>query len=161
MRFILYIFLLFLLAFYNTILGEIISISGVSIDLAGLLVALVALYRGESTAIWFAIGAAIVTSTPRLDLMPYEMATLIGMSIIINMICNRMNFYSQASRLIMLIIFLLVHNMVITVVISSDGMFFALYRFILPGILYSIIFGWLYFVVHDGLFGFRRAGSVS
>ncbi len=161
MRLILYIFLLFLLAFYNTILGELMSIAGISIDLAGLMVALVALYRGEATAIWFAIGAAIVTATSRLDLMPYEMATLIGMSIVINLICNRMNFYSQASRMIMLIIFLLVHNIVITAAISTDAIFFALFRFILPGIFYSIIFGWLYFVVHDGLFGFQRAGSVS
>ncbi len=161
MRIILYIFYLYILAFYNTILGDMISIYGVTIDLAGLLVILIAIYRGETTALWFAIGTAVITSTQRLDLMPWEMFSLCAVAVTAKQIGTRINLDSIPSRLIIIISLLLVHNIVITLAISSDEFVYVLYRYMLPGAGYTLLLGWLLLLIGDGLISVRKVKVLS
>lgn len=156
MKAILFIFSLFLMAFYNTMLSDMISIYGVSIDLPVALVTLAAFYSNEFGATWFAILLAIVASTQRLDSMPWEMASLAGIAVAVNMISVRMNLDSVASKLILMGCSVLAHNILMTIVFSFENFYFVLLRYILPGVVYSLILGWVIIVVGRGLLGLGR-----
>ncbi len=146
----------FLMAFYNTMLSEMISIYGVTIDLSVVLVTLVAFSANEFKATWFAILLAIVASTQRLDMMPWEVGSLAVIAIGVNTISVRMNLDSVASKLILMGCSVLAHNILISAVFSLDSFNFVLVRYILPGVIYSLVLGWVFIVVGKGLAGFGR-----
>jgi len=152
----LFIFSLFLMAFYNTMLSDTISIYGVSIDLPVALVTLTAFSFNEFGTTWFAILLAIVASTQRLDFMPWEIGSLAGIAIAVNMISVRMNLDSTASKLVLMGCSVLAHNILITAVFSFENFYFVLLRYILPGVAYSLILGWVFIVVGKGLLGLGR-----
>lgn len=149
MRIIPYIIYLFILAFHYTILSELISIYGATIDLAVLLVTFVALYKNELTAFWFAIAVGIVAGTLRLDLMPWEILFLTGFAVLISYFSTRINLSAITTRMIILILFLIIHKTLITLMISSESFLFIMYRYILPGAVYSLIPGWIFFLIKD------------
>jgi hypothetical protein len=161
MRIIVYIFLLYLIAFYYTMMAEVLTIYGVALDLVGLVVAMVAIYRGTTASLWFGVSAAIVAATMRPDLMSWQILSLAGMAVIINQISIRLNLDSILSRLAVMAIFLLVHNIVITLKITSEDFFFVSYRFILPGVVYTLVVGWVAFSIIDGVFGLKRSDSLT
>jgi hypothetical protein len=161
MKFIPYIFYLYVLAFYNTVLSDLFSIYGVNLDLPLLMVTIIALYRTETTALWFAIGVAVISAIQRLDMMPWEILALGGIAVVANQVSLRMNLESIASRLIVLAVFLLIHNVFITLVMSFDNFPFVLYRYILPGTIYTMFLGWLVFLFKDGLFSLRKVKALS
>jgi cell shape-determining protein MreD len=149
MRIIPYIIYLFILAFHYTILSELVSIYGVTIDLAVLMVTFVAIYKDELTAFWFAIAVGIVAGTLRLDLMPWEILSLTGFAVLINYFSTRVNLSAITTRMIILILFLIIHKTLIMLFISSESFLFILYRYILPGAVYSLIPGWIFFLIKD------------
>lgn len=161
MRIIVYIFLLYLIAFYYTIMAEAVTIYGATLDLVGLAVAMVAIYRGTTASLWFGVASAIVAATLRPDLMSVQILTLAGMAVIINQISIRLNLDSILSRLAAMAIFLLVHNIAIALKISSADFLFVSYRFILPGVVYTLVVGWILFSVIDGVFGLKRSDSLT
>jgi hypothetical protein len=141
-------------------MAEAMTIYGAALDSVGLAVAMVALYRGTTASLWFGVAAAIVAATMRLDLMPWQIISLGGMAVLINIACIRLNLDSILSKLAILAIFLFVHNVVINLVISSDDFFFVLYRYIIPGTVYTLVAGWVLFSIFEGVFGIKRADSL-
>ena len=160
MRLIPYILYLFLLAFHLTILRDITHIYGAYIDLAVLMVALVALYKSEMTAFWFALCVAIISGTLRLDLLPWEMIILIIPALIVNQISARINLESLTSRMILVAGFLLVHQGVLALIVSGGDFFLLLYKSILPTIIYSLIIGWFIFQILDGRITWKKTKTL-
>ncbi|UCD16740.1 MAG: hypothetical protein JSV44_09810, partial [Candidatus Zixiibacteriota bacterium] len=144
MKVIPYILYIYLLGFHITILSRVTAIYGITIDLTALLVALIALRKNDLTAVWFALAAGIVAGTVRLDLMPWEMLFLAGIALAIHRCSTRMNLESISSRMLLLGGALLIHQLLISVVVSTADFLNILLRLILPGTIYTLVFGWLF-----------------
>lgn len=149
MKIIPYILYLFLLAFHIIISRDITVIFGAQIDLAVLMITLIALYKRETTALWFAVCAGIISGSIRLDLMPWEVLSLTIPALAVHQIGTRINLESVTSRLILMAGFLLVHQSVITLVISGSDFLTLIYRTILPGTFYTLIIGGIAFQLLD------------
>lgn len=160
MRFIPYILYLFLLALYLTILRDITYICGTQIDLAVLMAALVALYKSEMTTFWFAVCIAIISGTPLLDLLPWEMIILVIPALIVNQISARINLESLTSRLILVAGYLLIHQAVLTLIVAGNDFFILLYKSILPTMVYSLVIGWLIFQILDGRITWKKTKAL-
>lgn len=160
MRVIPYILYLYLLAFHYTILSGVVAVWGVTVDLTALMVILVGLYKSETTALWFAVGAAVVSGTLRLDLMPWELFLLGSTALVVSRVSIKMNLESITSRLIILGGFLFIHQLAITLLTSPDDIVFMLYRSIVPCTLYSLIIGWFYFQFKDGRITWQKVKSL-
>jgi cell shape-determining protein MreD len=150
MKIIPYILYLLLLACYNTVLSEIISIYGVAVNLAVLMVALVALNKSEPVALWFAIAAGIVAGSVRLDLMPWQVMILGLAAITVNHIGRRVNLDAILSRLLILAGVILIHTLIFAILVTPDNIPYLIYRIVLPSTLYTLIIGWLFFLIKDG-----------
>nr|MBN2278582.1 hypothetical protein [candidate division Zixibacteria bacterium] len=160
MRIIPYILYLFLLALHLTILADITSIYGAVIDLTALLVTMVALYKGETTTLWFALCAAIIAGTQRLDLMPWEMFALPAIGLAANHISSKLNLDSSLSRILILAAFLFIHGILMTLLISTSDFIYMFFRSIIPGTVYSLIIGWLFFQLKDGRITWQKAKAL-
>ena len=145
-----YILYIYLLGFHVTIFSDISSIYGITIDLTALLVCLVAIYKEESTALWFAIAAGFVAGAVNLSLMPWELFVLGGLALALSHLSRRINLDSIASRLMLLAGGLFVHAMVISLVFSSRDFITILFRYIFPSIIYTWLIGWMFFLYRDG-----------
>ncbi|MBN2226874.1 MAG: hypothetical protein JW763_05880 [candidate division Zixibacteria bacterium] len=150
MRILPYLLYLYLLGLHLTILSDVTSIQGVRIDLAALLVILVALYKSDLVALWFALASGIVVGSLRLDLMPWEMFVLGVIAVAIHQSSRRMNLESLTSRLLLLGGFLLLHGLAISLVISTSDFGTMLIRQVIPGTVYTLLFGWLFLLWRDG-----------
>ena len=150
MKIIPYILYLFLIAFHHTIFSELTSIYGAAIDLTVLLVALIAIYKGEVATLWFAFAAGIVAGTPRPDLMPWEILILCVGAIIINRLISGINLESITSRLVIIGGFLFFHAIAINLVLFAGEFLYVLWRSIIPGTVYSLIIAWLILLCFDG-----------
>jgi len=149
MRIIPYIIYLYLLAFHYTILSDLVSIYGATIDLAVLMVTIVSIYKSEMTAFWFAVAVGIVAGTLRLDLMPWEILFLTGFAVLVNNLSTRVNISSITARILILAGFLIVHQTLVIVLISGESFIYLVYRYILPSTIYSLIPGWIFFLIKD------------
>lgn len=150
MKIIPYIIYLFLLAFHYTIFSELISIYGAVVDLTVLLVALIAIYRGKTTTLWFAFAAGIVAGTTRPDLMPYEILILCSGGLIINRLCLRINLESITSRLIIIGGLLVFHAVVINLILFAGELPYMLWRSVFPDTFYSLLIVWPILLSFDG-----------
>jgi len=161
MTLILYIIGLFILAFYQIILSELLSIYGINIDLAALFVVMVSLYKSETVAIWFAVATAIVLSAPQLSMMPWEILFLSLIAVGVTNLRSRLNLDTSLSKLSLLAFFLLFHGLAVSLVVSSDSFFYLIYRNVLPGVLYTLVFAWVYLVIADIIGAPRRLKESS
>lgn len=160
MKVIPYILYLFLLAFHLVITRDITVIYGAEIDLAVLIITLIALYKSETTTLWFAVCAGIISGSIRLDLMPWEVLSLALPALAVHQIGTRINLESVTSRLILMAGFLLIHQSVITLVISSSDFLTLIYRTILPGAVYTLIIGGIAFQMLDGRITWKKIKSL-
>jgi hypothetical protein len=160
MKVIPYILYLYLLAFHETVLSDLIGVYGATVNLVVLMVVMVALYRNVSTALWFAACAAIIVGTPHPGLMTWQMLTLVTLSLVVSRISGRVNLESLSSRLLILGGFLLIHQGVISFLTSSDNPLFVIYRMILPTAVYSLVIGWIIFLMIDGRVTWRKVKAL-
>ena len=159
MKIITYILFLFLLAFHRTILSEVTSIYGAIIDLSAMMVALIGIYKSESTALWFAMAVAIVSGSQNLELMPWEMLILGFCALMANQVSNRVNLESMTSRVMIIAAVVFIHRLILLVVISPELIIYLLYRDILPCMIYTVIVSWVFFHVKDSKITFGKAKS--
>jgi len=155
-RIIPYILYLYLLALHYVILSDMTSIYGATIDMAALIVSLVALYKSELTALLLGIAAAVVIGAMDLSLMPWEMFLLGSISLIVHQCSFRLNLESITSRLLLLGVILLVHKAAITLVMAPSDFLFLLLRSVITGTIYTLILGWLFFAYKDGHISWGR-----
>jgi len=150
MKLIPYLLYLLLLAFHDTILVELISVKGITMDITILMVVLVALYKSEEEAIWFGFFAGMVAGATDVSLMPYEIIVVLIIAAISNQMANRINLDSLISRIIILASAVILHRAVVTLMVSSEEFFFVFFRFIVPAAAYTMIAGLVYFMIKDG-----------
>jgi len=160
MRIIPFILYLFLITFHVAILGDLTAILGIKFNMFVLMVTLVALYKGDGEAIWFGFFAGLVFGSQRLDLMPWEIVIATLTAIVVKEISTRINFESIASRVIIIGSCVLLHDILIILLISAREFFFLFTRYVLPGVVYTVILGWLFFMIKDGRITWQRVKAL-
>jgi len=160
MRILPYILYLFLFAFYRTILVDIIEISGVGIDMAALLVVLVAIYKSETVTLWFALCMGIMAGAQQFELMPWEILFLTGLAVFANEVSARVNLESKSSRLLIVAIFVFVHKIIVTLIIAYKDIVYLLWRDILPTLLYTSIAALIFFGIKDGNISWKKVKAL-
>lgn len=150
MKIIPYFLYLYLITFHMTILSDIISIYGVTVDLLILIVAMIGLYKSEAEAIWFGMAAGIIAAATRLDLMPWEVLVVVGIALAVRQVSTRINLESLASKALVLAGAVFFHQLIMTLLISTEESLFILLRYIIPGVAYTLIFGLIFFLIKDG-----------
>ncbi len=156
MKVIPYIIYLFLLTFHDIILRELISVYDVAIDFTILLVVLVALYKSEEEAVWFAFFAGMITGVGDMAMMPYEILTVVLLAIASNQMAARINLESIASRVIILTSAVIVHRIIVTIMVSSTEFFYMFVRNIIPAAIYTMLIGLIFFMIKDGRITWQR-----
>jgi hypothetical protein len=156
MKIIPYILYLFLIAFYATIVADIISILGVTVDLLIIIVVMIAFYKSETEALWFGMAAGVVAGATHLNLMPWEISIVSLIALAVNQIGGRINLESAVSKIFVLGCCALVHGIVMTLSVSTEEFFFVLIRYILPGAVYTLVIGSIFFLVKDGYISWSK-----
>ncbi len=149
MKIVPYILYLFLLALHMTLLSDFLSIQGFSINLAVLLVSLIAFYKEELVALWFGVFVGIVYGSVDPSIMPWQVLMLAVIALVVHQLSIGMNLDSITSRLIILVVAIFVHTIISSALISTDDFFYNIYRIILPSTLYTLVIGWLFFLIKD------------
>jgi hypothetical protein len=111
-------------------------------------VALIGLYKSEVTALWFAVAAGIVVGSQSLNLMPWEILILTAGAIFANQVKTRVNLESITSKILVIGALVLTHQIFYAIV--SGNVLIALYKDVIPTVIYTLIIGWLFFQVKDG-----------
>lgn len=160
MKLIPYLIYLFILTFHDTILVNLISVYGVTVDISVLLVVLVALYKSEEETIWFAFFAGMVTGATDVAVMPYDILVMVIIGAVANLLAIRINLESLLSRLIILAGAVILHRIIVTAIISSNEFLFQFVRIILPIAGYTVIVGLIFFMIRDGRITWQKTKAI-
>ncbi len=150
MRVLPYLLYLFLITFHSIILSDLISILGVRLNMLILIIGLIGLFKSETEAVWFGLSAGIIVGAARLDLMPWEVLVITVIAVAVKQVSSRINLESLASKVVVLACSVFLHEVIITLIISTEEFFFILIRYILPGTAYTVFIGLLFFLIKDG-----------
>ncbi len=150
MRVLPYLLYLFLITFHSIILSDLMSILGVRLNVLILIIVLIGLFKSDTEAIWFGLSAGIIVGAARLDLMPWEVLVITVIAVAVKQVSSRINLESLASKVVVLACSVFLHEVIITLIISTEEFFFILIRYILPGTAYTVLIGLLFFLIKDG-----------
>jgi rod shape-determining protein MreD len=158
-----YILYLLLIGFYRTLLVDPLSIGQAQIYLAALLVILVGLNKDDLTALWFGFAVGLVYDAITPDFMGAQMLILSVIGIGTAQAKNRFNLESQKSLVFLtgagLLLFSIPYILIYgTSGISEFGTIFL--KSALPSIIYTMFFGWLFFVFQSGQISFQKLKSI-
>lgn len=156
MRIIPYFLYLFLIGFYQVVLMEPLMIWGVWIALAPLMVSLVAIYKSQVTAVWFAAGAMFVVNAGDVAASSLQMivATLVALGI--GRYKDHLNLESLPARLALVVAGCFILELVRVTLVTGDGLFFTYLRYMLPSILYTGLVAVLFFLIKDDVISYQK-----
>jgi rod shape-determining protein MreD len=163
MRVIPYLLYLLLIAFYRTMLGDFVAVGSARISLAALIVLLIALRKTTVTAIWFGAAAGIVWDTPDPHFLGVQTLFLSLIGYLASVAKERLNLESINSRLLLVAAGLAAYGLLNSVIYAQptqSGYFTTLVTIILPGIVYTIVAAWVYFLVESGRISWARIKSI-
>jgi hypothetical protein len=159
MSFIPYILYLVLIAFHQVVFRDATSILGITINLPAIIILSVALNKSEFIACWFAFFGAIIMCAGTPLVMGMQALLLVILSLILCHVRERLNLDSMVTKLSLLMVGILLHNIFSIVINQSVEFVYQLWRFALPGTIYTGIAAYLlYGLSSSALFGRRSRG---
>jgi rod shape-determining protein MreD len=160
MRLLPYIFYLIVISFHEVIFRDATSIVGISIDLPALIVLTIALYKAEKTAVWFGFIVGVVMAAGNPVTMGYHALVLAALALITFHARERLNLDSFAAKLILIVGGVLIHNIVTILVIQPSEIVYQLWRFALPGTIYTGLVSIIFLFFLEGLVTGRRVRAL-
>ena len=156
MKLIPYILYLLLLALHKVILQDLTTVYTVSISLSAFLVVAVALYKSETTAVWFGFFVGLVAgmSTPGLFGWYALLTALLGGAAF--RVRERLNLDSLVSKLLLVFGGVLVYNIILMAISHPGGFFYLLGTSVVPGAVYTAIVAWVFFLFKEGRITTRK-----
>lgn len=160
MKYIQAILLLVLIAFHEAIFRNATDILGVSIDLPAMLVVVVAFHHSELDAIWFAFVVGVVAGAVLPASMGWQALILVVLAVGAHHGRERLNLDSPLARLMLIIGGVLVHSIVIIFIVQPSDIVYQIWRFALPGTLYSAIVASAYYVLRQSASSGRKIRAI-
>jgi rod shape-determining protein MreD len=163
MRFVPYLLYLFLIAFYRTILAELLSIMWVEIYLSALIVLLVALNKDCLTALWFGFAAGLIYDAPDPSYMGVHMIILAIIGVVAAQVKDHFNLESMKSRILLVLAGLFVYSIPRLLVYSHFGKSEFVGIFLqgpVLSVIYSALIGWIFFVTRSGRISYKKLKSL-
>ena len=159
-RMIPYILYLLLIGLYRVILGDAISIYGVSMNLPVLLVLLVGLHKTEVDSCWFGFVVGLVAYAGITGLLGWHGLIMAAIGFLAFHSRSRINLESRYSRLLLICAGLAVHNIIIQVKSGGDGFLLLLVPKGLTGALYTTAAAWIFFTLKEGQITFQKIKAI-
>jgi cell shape-determining protein MreD len=149
-RLIPYLLYLWIVGMHQVFLSDVTSIYGVSINLPALMVLLVAIYKSEITALWFAfvVGAVAYAGLPQI--MGWHVLILVILAMAVFHFRERINMESLKAKLLLVAGGIVLDNIAVLVLSRSDGFLMLLLTKGLPGVVYTALIAWLFFLFKEG-----------
>ncbi|MBN4076125.1 hypothetical protein JYT16_00245 [Gemmatimonas aurantiaca] len=151
-----YVLYLFLIAFHQTLVGDLFAIWGVDISSGALAIMLVALYKPQTVAVWF--GAAVALLITSGDSIAAAITMVIASSLAVGAeyFKGRLNLESMTARLSVVFVGCLVFETTAALLFSGTGLVYMWFRFTIPTVVYTTLWGALFFMVKDGVISRAR-----
>jgi len=160
MRIIPYIIYILIIALFKVILHDLTTFYGVSINIAGLLVMIVAIYKSEMISLWFGFIAGLVLAAGSPQLFgAYALITAV-LGIITYHTRERLNLESLYSRLLLIFFGIIPYSALILLINSLDGFGYLFITNALPGALYTTLIGWIFFLIKEDRITFFKIKSL-
>lgn len=155
-----YLLYLALIGMHQVMTINLISVYGATVNLAALIVVLVAVYSSETTAAWFGFWAGIVAFAGVPAVLGWHGLVLALIGIASFHIRGRLNLDSQRSRLLLVTGGVLAHNLISFIIDSHELLWWAMTLNILVGALYTGLLAWIFFLFKDRRISTQKVRSV-
>jgi len=158
-----YVVYLLIIACYRTLLVGWLSVGQAQIDLAALIVLLVALKKEDMEAVWFGFAAGIVYDAPDPGRLGVHALIFIVMAVATLQARERLNLDSIQSRMILILAGLIFYSIPYTLIYPTSGsseFFRSLWSAALPSIIYTAVLAWIFFMVQSGRLSYARIRSI-
>jgi len=159
-RLIPYILYLLILAFHRVIAVGPTEIAGAWVDLAGLMVIAVAIYKSEDIAVWFGFWAGIVAFAGNPAELGWHALALAAVAMTAVRLRERLNLASMWSKLYLMFGGVLVHSLLIVLIMRPQRFFTEVWQVAPLVALYTTVVAWLFFLVKEGHLTWRRLKSI-
>jgi rod shape-determining protein MreD len=159
-RYLPFLIYLFVIAGHQTLTLELTSIFGATVNLAGIMVIMVAMFRSEMEALWFGFAAGLVVGTSQIPLMGWFAMSLALLGMVAYYIKESMNIESFYSRLVVLLIGLIVQNLFMALATNPEEFIHLAWSWALPSGIYSSLIAWMILLVRDGSLSPRSFRSI-
>jgi rod shape-determining protein MreD len=159
-RIIPFVLYLFLLAMHQVIWKDLTGMFGAAINLAAMMVILVAIYRTEMTAVWFGFVAGLVTVAGMPGSMGWQALTLAAIGLAAFHMRERLNLDSLNAKLLLVLGGVLVHNLLTLIIVGTDAFWYRLVVNALTGAVYTTVVAWLFFLFKEKRVTVRKIRSI-
>ncbi len=151
-----FILYLYLIALHSELTDSLIMVYWAHLNLAALLVSLVALYKSEIRAMWFGFAVGLVLSAGEAQWMGWHALILSLTAFSICRIKFRLNLASIRARLLIVVGAVLVHEVLLAFRLGGDDFYWQFLTSSLPSTVYTGLWAWLFFKIKDGQITWTR-----
>jgi len=159
-RLIPFLLYLWLVAAHQVILSDTISIFGVMVNLPVLVVLLVGLYKTELEACWFGFVAGLVAYAGMTQVLGWHALAMALIGFLTFHSRARVNLESVYSKLLLVFVGVVVHNIFVLLLSGSDGLLYLLVTGALTGALYTTLFAWIFFLFKQGKVTYQKFKAI-
>ncbi len=159
-RFVPYLLYLWLLAMHQVFLSDLTSVFGVTINLAAFLVIGAALYKSETEVCWFGFFVGLVAYIGLVDSIGWFTLFMAFLGVIAYNVRTKMNLESVYSRLLVVFVGVLVHNIFVLTLSKSDNFFILLWSQAFTGAVYTTVIAWIFFLFKEGKITFQKFKAI-
>jgi len=149
-KYIPYFIYMVLLGIFQVILRDPTTIYSAHINMAALLVLMLALYKGELAAMWFGIAAGLLIAAPTPQLLGWTALVYGLLGLVGYQVRGKLNLESLYSKLIMMLGGLIVIEIAGLLLFGTDSFWLRLPTVALSSAIYTSLVALLYFLVKEG-----------
>lgn len=151
-----YVLYLYLIAFHQSLVGDLFAIWGVDIATGALAIMLVAVYKPQTVAVWFGAAVAVLISTGDSIGAAITMVIAAALAVGAEYFKSRLNLESMTARLSVVFVGCLVFETTTAILFSGTGLVYSWFRFTVPSVVYTTLWALLFFMVKDGIISRSR-----
>jgi rod shape-determining protein MreD len=155
-----YILYVLLIAAWQVIVRDMTAIFGATVNLTGMMVLMVALYKSEVTAAWFGFVTGLVLAAGSPAIPGWHALFLAALGVAGYQVRERLNLEASYSKELYILGGVMLHNVFLVLTESSSGIFHLMWSRALTGAVYTAGIAWLFFMVKEGRITRERVRSV-
>lgn len=145
-----FIFYLLLVGLHVVIVESATTVYTAKINLAAMMVLLVAVYKPELVATWFGFFVGLVLAANSPHLVGWHALWLAGLGLAAYHAREKLNVDSMYAKLLLIVAGVLLHNIMVLLTYGAEDFWYQLAADALPGAVYTTVPAWLFFLFKEG-----------